>query len=258
MNHSKLILTKNRCYKSGKTITARGIVVHSTGANNPTLKRYVGPDDGILGHNKYGNHWNRPNIGKCVHAFIGYDKDGVIRCYQTLPWDFRSWGCGGDSRGSFNDTHIQFEICEDNKENEAYFRDAFGVAIDLCAYLCRLFDIPVESISSHKESHSLGYASNHGDPEHWMKHHGWTMSSFRQGVTDRLAEPAYENTSRSLVVTYSGEDGLNIRSTPRRSDNIVKVVFEGETLTAVEKIGRWFKLKDGNYVTAGSRYVSVA
>ena len=46
MNLNKLILTENACYKAGRKITVKGIMVHSTGANNPCLKRYVGPDDG--------------------------------------------------------------------------------------------------------------------------------------------------------------------------------------------------------------------
>ena len=45
MNLRKLILTENACYKAGKTIVPKGIMVHSTGANNPYLKRYIGPDD---------------------------------------------------------------------------------------------------------------------------------------------------------------------------------------------------------------------
>lgn len=49
MNLHKLILTENACYKAGRKITVKGIMVHSTGANNPNLKRYVGPDDGLLG-----------------------------------------------------------------------------------------------------------------------------------------------------------------------------------------------------------------
>ena len=49
MNLQKLILTENACYKAGRKITVKGIMVHSTGANNPWLKRYVGPDDGKLG-----------------------------------------------------------------------------------------------------------------------------------------------------------------------------------------------------------------
>ena len=32
-----------------------GVMVHSTGANNPYLRRYVQPDDGELGKNRYDN-----------------------------------------------------------------------------------------------------------------------------------------------------------------------------------------------------------
>ena len=49
MKIHKLLMTNNPCYKAGKKITPTGIVVHSTGANNSYIKRYVGPDDGILG-----------------------------------------------------------------------------------------------------------------------------------------------------------------------------------------------------------------
>ena len=57
-------LTKNDCYRAGRTITPKGIVVHSTGANNPYLRRYVQPDDGILGKNRY--NVIRRCLGICV------------------------------------------------------------------------------------------------------------------------------------------------------------------------------------------------
>ena len=38
MNLRKLIFTNNACYKAGRTITVKGIMVHSTGANNPNLR----------------------------------------------------------------------------------------------------------------------------------------------------------------------------------------------------------------------------
>ncbi len=97
----KYYQTNNPCYQAGRKITPYGIVVHSTGANNPNLKRYVGPDDGILGENKYGNHWNKPDANKCVHAFIGRVADGTVKIYQTLPWDYRCWGVG-----SYNAIHV--------------------------------------------------------------------------------------------------------------------------------------------------------
>ena len=39
MNLHKLIFTNNACYKAGRRITPKGIMVHSTGANTPWLKR---------------------------------------------------------------------------------------------------------------------------------------------------------------------------------------------------------------------------
>ena len=33
------LLTKNDCYRAGKTIRPRGVMVHSTGANNPRVAR---------------------------------------------------------------------------------------------------------------------------------------------------------------------------------------------------------------------------
>lgn len=63
------------------------IIVYCPEANNPNLKRYVGPYDGLLGKNQYNNHWNQPRPdGRqvCVHAFIEKLKDGSFATYQTL------------------------------------------------------------------------------------------------------------------------------------------------------------------------------
>ena len=45
MNLKECILIENECYKYGDKIVGnpKGIVVHSTGANNPNLKRYIQP-----------------------------------------------------------------------------------------------------------------------------------------------------------------------------------------------------------------------
>lgn len=174
--------TENPCYKAGRRIKPSGIVVHSTGANNPYIKRYVGPDDGILGVNKYGNHWNKPEANKCMHAWIGKVADGSLKVYQTLPWDYRCWGVASGKNGSYNATHIQFEICEDDLTDEAYYKAAFDLAIEFCAYLCKLYSIPVENIVGHYEAYKAGYGSNHGDPRTWQKKHGGSMAQFRADV----------------------------------------------------------------------------
>ena len=185
MNLRKLILTNNACYKAGKTITPKGIMVHSTGANNPNLKRYVGPDDGLLGKNQYNNHWNqdKPDGRQvCVHAFIGKLKDGSIATYQTLPWNHRGWHGGSGSKGSANDTHIGFEICEDNLTDATYFNKVYKEAVELCVYLCRLYNLTEQDIIGHYEGYQRGIASNHADPRHWFPKHGKSMDTFRAEV----------------------------------------------------------------------------
>lgn len=186
MNLHKQILTQNACYKAGKTITPKGIMVHSTGANNPWLERYVGPDDGLLGVNAAGTHWNTPLPGGrqvCVHAFIGKLKDGTIATYQTLPWNMRGWHGGGSS----NDTHIGFEIFEDGLSDPAYFSAVYKEAVELCVYLCKQYGLTEKNIICHCEGCKLGIASNHGDVMHWFPKHGKNMDTFRADVKAGLS-----------------------------------------------------------------------
>lgn len=191
MNLRKQILTNNACYKAGRTITPKGIMVHSTGANNPWLKRYVAPDDGLLGKNQYGNHWNqdKPDGRQvCVHAFIGKVADGSIATYQTLPWNHRGWHAGG----SANNTHIGFEICEDDLSDATYFRKVFTEAVELCVHLCKLYGLTEKDIICHSEGYKQGIASNHADVMHWFPRHGENMDTFRAAVKARLAEKPAE------------------------------------------------------------------
>ena len=196
MNLHKLILTENACYKAGKTMTPKGIMVHSTGANNPWLKRYIGPDDGLLGKNAYGNHWNMDKPGGrsvCVHAFIGKLHDGSIATYQTLSWNMRGWHAGG----SANESYIGFEICEDNLTDTSYFSAVYKEAVELCVYLCRQFGLTEKNIICHSEGYKLGIASNHADVMHWFPRHGKSMDTFRADVKAGLiAEdaPQLDNT----------------------------------------------------------------
>ena len=204
MNLNKLILTENACYKAGRKITVKGIMVHSTGANNPWLKRYVGPDDGKLGKNQYNNHWNTYHPGGrevCVHGFIGKLADGTVATYQTLPWDHRGWHAGG----SANNTHIGFEICEDDLTDGAYFAKVYKEAVELCAYLCKQYGLTEKNIICHSEGYKQGVASNHGDVMHWFPKHGKSMDTFRAEVKALLAADAKEDEptqEETPAVTY--------------------------------------------------------
>lgn len=164
----------------------KGIMVHSTGANNPWLKRYVGPDDGLLGKNQYNNHWNQDKPGGrqvCVHAFIGKLADGSIATYQTLPWNHRGWHAGGTA----NNSHIGFEICEDSLTDASYFSAVYKEALELCVYLCKLYGFSEKDIICHSEGYKRGIASNHGDVMHWFPKHGKSMDTFRADVKKLLS-----------------------------------------------------------------------
>lgn len=199
--------TKNRCYKRGRKAKHVGILVHSTGAVNRNIKRYVDAPE-RLGVNTNGNHWNKEAADKCMHAFIGYDKDGEVIVANTLPYDFSCWGCGAGSNGSYNydpTAHIQFEICQGSNTDEAYYRKAIEVAAEYCAYLCKQFSFKSSDICSHREAARAGYASNHGDPESWMRNFNDDMNRFRARVAVLLGEEinvtVQEGGSQSTMTT---------------------------------------------------------
>lgn len=272
MNLKKLFLTKNACYISGKKHVVKGIMPHSTGANNPNLKRYVGPDDGLLGTNQYGNHWNtaKPGgISVCVHAFIGKLADGSIATYQTLPWDMVGWHSGSGSLGSAknanNNGYIGFEICEDGLTDRTYFNKVYQEAVELCAYLCKEYELnPLDDgvILCHSEGHARGIASNHGDVMHWFPKHGKSMDTFRQDVAASLKtiaptpEPAQMYRvrkewadSKSQIGAYSNLDNAKAAADKAQGykvfDNTGAVVYTPWATKSPEEITVDNALADG-------------
>ena len=195
----KCILTANDCYKAGRTITPKGVMVHSTGANNPAVARYVQPVDTqadavglytVLGTNRNKNDWNNPGLDVCVHAFVGKLADGGVGSVQTLPWNHRGWHAGtGTSGGSANNTHIAFEICEDGLADAAYFGKVYQEAVELTAMLCKQYNLnPLADgvVICHSEGYQRGVASNHADVMHWFPKHGKNMDTFRQDVSKAM------------------------------------------------------------------------
>ena len=174
------LLTRNDCYRAGRTITPKGVMVHSTGANNPWVSRYV-PGNEVLGYNTGGNDWDRPGVSKCVHAFVGKFADGGVGTVQTLPWNWRGWHAGGAA----NNTHIGFEVCEDGLTDASYFSAVYQEAVELTALLCKEFGLdPLADgvVICHQEGYQRGVASNHADVLHWFPKMGKTMDDFRADV----------------------------------------------------------------------------
>lgn len=195
MNLHKVLATNNWSYTHGYNMSKiLGIMVHSTGCNNPNLRRYVGPDDGLLGTTSTGN-WNQLYIyGKLnkisVHAFIGKLKDGTVATYQVQEWNRKCNHCGvGTSGKSGNTNYISFEICEDDLKSKEYFEAVYKEAVELCAYLCELYNLnPLTQIVCHSEGYKKGFASNHADVMHWFPKYGKSMDTFRVDVYNEMED----------------------------------------------------------------------
>lgn len=95
----------------------------------------------LIGKNKYNNDWNHIDHQAGLNAWIGKLADGSVTTLQTMPWDYRPWGCGSGKNGSCNNGWIQFEICEDGLTDANYFNKVYKEACELTAYLCKLYNI---------------------------------------------------------------------------------------------------------------------
>lgn len=222
------ILTNSTCYKGTNTMTVKGVLWHSTGANNTTLKRYVQPSSNdanysqlmtLLGKNSYNNDWNHITNYAGVNAFIGTLADGTVTTVQTLPWNYRPWGCGSGSKGSCNSGWIQFEICEDALTDKTYFDKVYKEACELTAYLCKTYGlnpkgkvshggVSVPVILCHKDSYNLGLGSNHGDVLHWFNKHGKTMEDVRNDVYALMYGSTITTTTTNTITPNYDEDDI--------------------------------------------------
>lgn len=207
------------CYKGTKPMTIRGVLWHSTGANNPNLKRYVQPHEtdgnyaemiALLGKNAGGNDWNHVSVQAGLNAWIGKLANGTVATVQTMPWDYKPWGCGSGSNGSCNNGWIQFEICEDSLNDANYFNQVYREACELTAYLCKKYNLdPMGTVSyagkkvpvilCHADSCKLGLGSNHGDVLHWFPKFGKSMDDVRHDVAMLM-------TSNTTSVVEEDED----------------------------------------------------
>lgn len=153
----------------------------------------------LLGKNKYGNDMNHIYREMGVNAWIGKLADGTTTLIQTLPWHYRPWGCGKGRNGSCNDGWIQFEICEDGLGDKAYCDAVYKEACEITAYLCQMYSIDphgyverngvkVPTILCHKDSHDLGFGSNHGDILHWFPKFSHDMETARDDVAKLIEE----------------------------------------------------------------------
>lgn len=243
---NKYIFTNNNCYKECTAIDPKGIIVHSTGAVTPRLSSYI-------------PNWNVPKPGGrevCVHGFVGIDNNGKIATYQTLPFEMAAWGCGAGSKGSFNYNpgYIQFECCEDNLTSRYHFNRIYEEATDFCAYLCLKYCLSYKQVDSHAGANAKGYASAHGDIDHWLKKYGLTMDDLRKTVKKKIfaidPNPDLKSGSKHKKLTVKRDTDLWSKKFVDIYGNGSKKKFtikKGSTVRFLnDAFSGWSKVKIGN------------
>lgn len=248
MNIIKSIMTKNPCYTAGKKITVKGLMLHSVGCPQPKASVFV-------------NNWNRSSFDTaCVHAFIDA-KTGDV--YQTLPWNHRGWHAGGYA----NNTHIGVEMCEpdcikytsgasftcsDPVRAKEMVQRTYKSAVELFAFLCKEYSLdPMKEgvIIGHREGHAMGWASNHGDPDHMWKQLGlpYTMDTFRQDVKNCMKTETKEDVTGFPATPFTVKviiPDLNYRSAPSMLGSVRGQTGKG-VFTITDVCNEWGKLKSG-------------
>ncbi len=197
MNLKQNYLTESGCYKAGKRITVKGLMIHSVGCPQPKADVFM-------------KNWNRADANACVHAIV--EPDGDV--YQILPWNHRGWHCGG----SANNTHIGVEMTEpatikyagganwtetgDGENTKNHVLAAYKCAVELFAHLCQQFGLdPMADgvIISHSEGCKRGIASNHGDVEHLWSEFGLSMGQFRKDIKAAMEGSTAEDSLTAIM-----------------------------------------------------------
>lgn len=187
--------TNNGAYKAGRNITASGSVNHSIGCAQPSV-------DVIY------NNMNNTSAKWGVTAILGDFHKGPGRIILALPLKptRRNWGVGSGSKGSFNNSHVQWEVCEpsghtyaggtmigyDAEKNAEYFARMWSLLVKWNVYIALELGLSAEDICDHAESHRAGMGSNHADLGHWLPKHGKSMNDLRAEVAAILNDTEEE------------------------------------------------------------------
>ena len=175
--------TDNGAYRSGRKINPQGSVNHSVGCAQPSVEVFY-------------KSMNKSSAGWGVNAILGDFHKGDGRILVTMPLNARPWGCGSGKKGSWNNTKVQWEVCEpaghtysggtmigyDIAKNQVYFDRMWKMLVAWNVYVVDKFGYPISGISDHIESYYAGYGSGHADMGHWLPKHGKSMNALRAEV----------------------------------------------------------------------------
>lgn len=192
--------TKNGAYRAGRTIRVEGCVNHSLGVAQPSVEVMY-------------SRMDRTDAGWGVNAILGDFHTGEGRIILCMPYDRRPWGVGSGTRGSWNNSRIQWEVCEpaghtyaggtmvgyDVAKNQGYFDRMWKLLVAWNVFVAVELGYTAATINDHAESYRAGMGSNHADLGQWLPKHGKSMNDLRHEVQAILDQKEEEDMSEDQV-----------------------------------------------------------
>lgn len=235
----------NRAYSCGRTIQPTGAVNHSLGCAQPKLEVFY-------------NTMNSPKAGWAVNAILGDFHTGEGRILLVMPYKARPRGVGSGKKGSWNNSRIQWEVCEpsghtyaggtmigyDVEKNQGYFERMWKMLVAWNVYVCAKLGYSVANIGDHAESYRAGMGGNHADMGHWLPKHGKSMDALRAEVEAILAAPV-----QTVPADYRGQvtasPVLRCRAAPNTGATITRSYPKGAVVHISQECDGWGYTGDG-------------
>lgn len=258
-------LTASKWYRESGTFTPKGLLWHDTAAPNTYISRYDFPLQSdpnydylanLLGKNPNNNDYNHggKDVKKGVNAFVGACADKkTITSVITAPYNQAPWGVGSGRFGSLNNTHFQWEICQDDKKSTEYFEQVYLESIALSAFLCKKFHIDphgsfqykgykIPTICCHWDSFLIGW---NGIPLYKEGSKG----GFGGGHTDIYDWDAMWEYFGVKRIGYYDIDPYDNPIFNRIRDDIEKAMSDEPGKDGwVRKDGKWYYYDNGNMI----------
>ena len=257
------IMTNSTCYCSTYPMQIYGIIIHMVSGQSK-LKNFVQPIEttpkrkqllDILGKNLQGTDLNHTSKTYGVNAWIGETEDSSIISIQTLPWNYRAWGCGVGKKGTCNDGWIQNTICQNDNFEQTYME-----LCKLSSYLCQKYNInptgevltknnqKIPTILTHSKAYQLGFCQRDDNFEKWLKQNDKTIFNIQYYIQNNINILNNDNNNNIIIKQEEKKykvnvPKLNVRAGAGYDYMIVEHLYEGDVIRITDIKNNFGRLK---------------
>lgn len=212
--------------------------------------------------------WAARYVGASAHYIIGHAGE----LYQSVADEDIAWHCGASRykhkkcRNS-NSLGIECAVRKTStktlnaSDTDWYFEPATEQAlVELVAEKMKRYQIPLENVLRHYDVTGKTCPNPYVVQEGLWERFRARLEAYLKGEQtpeEPVCEDEVKDCIGSIRVIYQGEDGLNLRTAPSISSEVVCVARyqEGFLVDGITTDGQWYRTEEGYYISASSRYV---